>query len=92
LARVPAEVFAIMLIYMVTTAAVLGYALRGARGRLAAGSLLALLTLSLMLIIDINRPVRGGITESQRPMEDLQKSLTGWSPTVFDKWRTPEAH
>jgi hypothetical protein len=90
-ARVPPAVFAILFIYLVTTAGVLGYVLKGARGRLAAGFLLALLTLSLMLIIDINRPMLGVITESQQPMEDLQKSLSAQSPAVFDKWRTPGA-
>jgi hypothetical protein len=88
-ARVPSEVFGILFIYMVTTAGVLGYVLKGVRGQLAAGVLLALLTLSLMLIIDINRPVSGAITESQGPMEDLQKSLLAQSPAVFDKWRSP---
>jgi hypothetical protein len=91
LARVPAEVFAILFIYMVTTAGVLGYVLRGARGRLAAGFLLVLLSLSLMLILDIDRPKGGAITESQQPMEDLRRSLAAWPPTAFDKWRAPEA-
>jgi hypothetical protein len=90
-ARVPAEVFAVLFVYLITTAGVLGYVLKGARGRMAAGFLLALLTLSLMLIIDINRPVLGGISESQRPMEDLRKSLAAQPPAVFDKWRTPSA-
>jgi hypothetical protein len=88
-ARVPPQVFAILFIYLITTAGVLGYVLKGARGRIAAGFLLALLTLSLMLILDINRPVLGAITESQQPMEDLQKSLASQPPVVFDRWRTP---
>jgi hypothetical protein len=88
-ARVPAQVFAILFIYLITTAGVLGYVLKGARGRIAAGFLLALLTLSLTLILDINRPVLGTITESQQPMEDLQRSLALHPPAIFDKWRTP---
>lgn len=88
-ARVPPEVFAVLLIYLVVTAGVLGYVLRGRRGQFAAAFLLGLLTLSLLLILDIDRPVLGGISESQRPMEDLQRSLTTQSPTVFDKWKTP---
>jgi hypothetical protein len=90
-ARVPGEVFAILFTYLITTAAVLGYVLRGARGRLAAAFLLGLLTLSLMLIIDIDRPTRGGIIESQQPMEALQRSLAAQPPAVFDKWRSPAA-
>jgi hypothetical protein len=88
-ARVPTDVFTVLFVYLITTAGVLGYVLRGARGRLAAGFLLALLTLSLMLILDINRPASGSISESQRPMEDLRKSLAAQPPAVFDKWRTP---
>ncbi len=88
-ARVPIEVFVVLVIYLVTTAGVMGFVLKGARGRLAAGFLLMLLTLSLVLIIDVNRPVLGGITESQLPMEDLKRSLTAQPPPVFDKYRTP---
>jgi hypothetical protein len=91
-ARVPAEVFAVLFVYLIVAAAVLGYVLRGARGRIAGGFLLALLTLSLVLIIDVNRPTLGGITESQQPMEDLQQSLAAQPPPVFDKWRTPGVH
>jgi hypothetical protein len=88
-ARVPPAVFLVLFIYMVVTAGVLGYVLKGTRGRIAGGLLLALLTLSLMLIIDIDRPVLGVVTESQRPMEDLLTSLKATPPSVYDKWRTP---
>lgn len=90
-ARVPTEVFAVLFVYLITTAGVLGYVLKGTRGRAAAAFLLALLTLSLFLIIDINRPVAGGVVESQRPMEQLRRSLAAQPPAVFDKWRTPAA-
>jgi hypothetical protein len=40
-----------------------------------------------MLIMDINRPVAGGVSESQRPMEELKASLAAQPPAVFDKWR-----
>lgn len=88
-ARVPTEVFVVLFVYLITTAGVLGYVLKGARGRMAALHLLALLTLSLILIIDINRPVLGGIMESQRPMEELRKSLHDQSPMVYDKFKSP---
>jgi hypothetical protein len=91
LARVPAEVFAVLFVYLVVTAGVLGYVLKGVRGRLAAAFLLALLTLSLLLILDIDRPVLGGIGESQRPMEELRKTLGSQPPSVFDKWKTGTA-
>ena len=86
-ARIPPEVFIVLFVYLITTAGVLGYVLKGIEGRFAAGFLLALLTLSFTLIVDIDRPVLGGITESQRPMEELRKSLAAQPPAVFDKWR-----
>jgi hypothetical protein len=89
--RVPTEVIAVLLIYLVFTAGVLGYVLKGRRGRLSAAFLMGLLTLSLVLIIDINRPANGGVTESQLPMELLKKSLAAQPPATFDKWKTPAA-
>lgn len=46
-----------------------------------------LLTLSLLLIIDIDRPTMGGIRESQGAMEALRASLKKQPPEVFDRWR-----
>ncbi len=86
-ARVPPEVFAVLILYMVVTAGVLGYVLKGLRGRLSGAFLLVLLTLSLVLIVDIDRPVLGGISESQLPMEQLRKSLASQPPGVFDKFK-----
>jgi hypothetical protein len=88
-ARVPTEVFAVLVIFLAATAGVLGYGLKGRKARGEAVLLLALLTLSLILIIDINRPVSGGVTESQLPMEDLRSSFAARPPEVFDKWRDP---
>ena len=87
-ARVPPEVFVVLIVYLITTAAVLGHVLTGLRGRLAAGFLLVLLTLSLVLIIDIDRPTLGGIVESQGPMEELRKSLAATPADRYQKWRT----
>ncbi|HVK43082.1 MAG TPA: hypothetical protein VM471_11430 [Phenylobacterium sp.] len=84
--RVPPEVFVVLFIYLFVTAGVLGYVLKGSRGRLSAGFLLALLTLSLLLIIDVDRPLAGGVIEGQAPMEALRASFS--QPTsAYDKWR-----
>jgi hypothetical protein len=88
-ARVPAPVFVVLFVCLVTSACVLGYVMSQVTGRLASGALLILLTIVLMLIVDIDRPTLGGINEGQKPMEDLQKSLAGWPPSVFDRWRVP---
>lgn len=86
-ARVPTEVLAVLMIYMFISAGVLGYVLSGPRGRLTAGFLLVLFTMSVLLILDINRPMTGGITESQAPMIALRESLRAQPPTVFDRFR-----
>jgi hypothetical protein len=88
-AHIPTEVFAVLLIYLIGTASVLGYVLRSRRGLLAAAFLLFLLTLSQLLILDIDRPTTGSLRESQKPMMDLRESLKQQPPAVFDRWRDP---
>jgi hypothetical protein len=85
-AHVPTEVFIVLVLYMVVTAAVLGYVLVGPRGKSAAAFLLALLLMSLLLIIDIDSPNRGGVRESQGPMLALQKTLKSQPASAFDHW------
>jgi hypothetical protein len=88
-ARVPPEVFAVLIVYMITAAGVLGYVLRGLGGRATGAFLLALLTLSLVLVIDVDRPTLGGITEKQTPMEDMLRSLKATPRSAYDRWREP---
>jgi hypothetical protein len=90
-AHVPAEVFLVLFVYFVVTAGVLGFVLTGFRGRVSAIFLLLLMVLSLMLVLDIDRPTLGGIRESQGPMEAARKSMADNPPAVFDRWRTPVA-
>ena len=90
-ARVPNAVLGVLFVYVVASAAVLGYVIRGRRNRLTAALLMALFTLSLMLIVDINRPVGGRVVETQRPMEELQKFLHGHPRAIYDRWTTPTA-
>ena len=89
-AHVPIEVFAVLLIYLVGTAGVLGYVLRARRGLFAAAFLLVLLTMSQLVILDIDRPTAGTIRESQKPMADLRESLKHQPPAIFDRWRDPQ--
>jgi hypothetical protein len=88
-ARVPNAVYVVLFIYIVAAAGLHGYTLDGPRERWAGRMLFLLLTLSLMLIIDVDRPVRGGISESQRPMEDLRASLRSWPPELFNPPERP---
>jgi len=51
------------------------------RFRTASTLILMLFTLAGTLILDLDRPVSGGITEPQTPMLDLQRSLAPSSPS-----------
>lgn len=89
LVRVPPEVFIVLVLYMITAAAVLGYVLKGPRSHLVAVFLLLLMTLALMLIIDIDRPVSGGVREGQQPMLDIRRAMAAWPPPTFDRPLSP---
>ena len=84
-AKVPHAVYAVLFIYIIVTAGLVGYTRKSTRERWSALFLFVLLTLTLMLIVDIDRPVDGGINTSQRPMEDLQAWLHRTPPASFDQ-------
>jgi hypothetical protein len=85
LAHVPSAVFVVLAIYAASVATVLGFVLTAIRGRIAGIILLGLFTLSVLLIIDIDRPATGGIRESQAPMERLRQSMTVRTPEVLQR-------
>jgi len=89
-AHVPPAVLVVLFGYQFIAAGVMGYVLVGRRGRQAAGLLFLLFGTSLLLIIDIDRPTSGLITESQQPMVDLQASIRAQPPAIFDRFNTPE--
>ncbi|WIA55654.1 hypothetical protein N6H05_21950 [Sphingobium sp. WTD-1] len=89
--RVPGEVFLALWLYIAVTAGMLGYARSETQGRMLAGILFLLFTMSYMLIIDIDRPANGNIVESQGPMIDLRETLKQQPPGTFDTWRKPVA-
>lgn len=78
-AHVPQRVIWILLLYTALSATLLGYVLRPTRThhRTAASVLTLLLTISLVLILDSDRPRSGAVQVSQRPMEQLGTSLEG---------------
>lgn len=88
-AHVPGEVFLLLFIYQFTAAGVLGYMLVGTRGRQSAAFLFGLFGLSLMLVIDLDRPVDGGVTVSQQPMLDVREMMRANPPDVFDRPLAP---
>lgn len=77
MAHVPGEVFWLLIIYAVMAAAIVGYVVRSRSSFYLACVMNLLLVSSLMLIMDIDRPERGGIRESQFPMLLLRKSMAG---------------
>ena len=78
-ARIPGTILVILLAYNLLTALMLGFALTGkrARHRPATIILFASLTLTLAMILDLDRPQRGTIRIDQTPMRQL---VEGFAP------------
>jgi hypothetical protein len=87
LIHIPGEIFAVLFLYMVVTAGLLGYLLTGLQGRLTSALVLVLMALFLLLIIDIDRPMQGAIRESQAPMEQLRAKFAAEPSSVFDRYK-----
>jgi hypothetical protein len=71
--RIPGQVMGLLIIYSVIAAALLGYVF-GAYGsphRITGLVLFTLLSMTLGLIIDLDRPQGGGVRVSQQPMRDV---------------------
>jgi hypothetical protein len=64
-----------LIVYQFAAAGVFGYVLSGRRGREIAAFLLLLFAMSMVLVIEIDRPVTGQINESQDAMIQLQATL-----------------
>jgi hypothetical protein len=73
-AHVPRRVFVMILLYMAVSAGLLGYVI-GPRHRISVVIMLGLSALAYLLIFDIDSATRGGIRESQAPMEELHAFL-----------------
>lgn len=83
-AHVPSEVFLVLLLYQFMAAGVISYTLVGQGGQQTAAFLFFLFGIALLLVIDIDRPTSGGITESQRPMLQLRAFIKAHPPASFD--------
>jgi hypothetical protein len=91
MAHVPEEVFWMLIIYVLIAAFIIGYIIRTQASFYLSCVMNLLVVMSLMLIMDIDRPASGGIRESQLPMKLLSQSMREQSRAGFDRWRTPPA-
>jgi hypothetical protein len=85
--RVPGDVVLLLLLYLVTTAAIVGHAVTNKRSRGAAIVLFMLLALAITVITDLNRPGAGRMREPQLAMLLLLQSLKAQPPQAFDRYR-----
>lgn len=75
-AHVPSRILDVMLIYLLASAATLGYLSPVERGRRQASTvLLVLFVIVIVLILDIDQPRSGTITVPQRAMEEMAARL-----------------
>jgi hypothetical protein len=88
-ARVPSEVFLVLLLYQFVAAGVVSYVLVRHRGRGIAIFLFVLFGIAFLLVLDIDRPTSGGIKESQLPMLQLRAFLKDHPPESFDRLNLP---
>jgi hypothetical protein len=82
-AHVPSTVFLALMLYQFMAAGVISYAVTGRGGRRTGIVLFVLLGALLILIIDVDRPTSGGITEDQRPMLELREFMFSHPPESF---------
>jgi hypothetical protein len=85
-ARLPGRVLWILVVYMIATAAVLGFAVAGASGRLriASFALFALFALALGVILDLDEPRRGPIHVPQGAMADAVHLMATGQPLPLE--------
>jgi hypothetical protein len=84
--RIPGQVMGLLIVYSVISAALLGYVF-GAYGsphRITGLVLFMLLSMTLVLIIDLDRSQGGGVRVNQQPLRDviLQTAPTKPAPTA----------
>jgi len=75
LSRVPEGILVTLYVFLVVTAGILGAVLDGARQRIVAAILFMLLILAVAMVVDLNRPTRGTIRESQQALLLLRDSM-----------------
>ena len=82
-ARVPGEVMILLVFFASVACFLLGYVLaaHGHRHRFASGVLFLLMSLTVMLILDLDRPADGAILVDQSALVELAAQLASAAPT-----------
>lgn len=83
--QIPGLVMAMLYVFLITTAFIVGFVLSGHRQRMIAIVMLLLLTFAIGIIVDLNSPTSGSIRESQQPML-LTKQLLSQPRSDFDRY------
>lgn len=83
--QIPGLVMAMLYVFLVAAAAIVGFVLSGRRQRMIAIVMLLLLTFAISIIVDLNSPTSGSIRESQQPML-LTKQLLSQARSDFDQY------
>jgi hypothetical protein len=84
--RIPGQVWGLLIIYSVISAALLGYVF-GAYGsphRITGLVLFTLLSMTLVLIMDLDRPQGGGVRVNQQPLRDVIAQTAPGNPAAAD--------
>lgn len=83
--QIPGLVMAMLYVFLIATAAIVGFVLSGHRQRMIAIIMLLLLTFAIGIIVDLNSPTSGSIRESQQPML-LAKQLLSQPRFDFEQY------
>jgi hypothetical protein len=87
LVHVPSEIFLVLLAYLIAAGGLLGYVWAGLQNKLMSGTVLVLMTVFLLLVVDVDRPVEGMVREPQAPLELVRARLAAQPGYVFDRYR-----
>lgn len=89
--HIPTRVHGVLLVYMMVSGFVLGFVFAGTRQHIATAALLVLLTMSMLLIIDLDRPTGGRIVEPEQPMQALLWRMQQNPPAKYKTFSPPPA-
>lgn len=87
--HIPSVVFLALFLYLFVTTGVIAFVRAGQGSPLTTLLLFILFGVAQLLVVDIDRPTSGGVTESQQAMLDVQAFLKAQPPGSFDPPNAP---